>query len=207
MTGSLIFSVSGDKCQARLNCYANTDSQIIPILVPSPSPSNTPIYTNITSQPRTLHYHSLTQWGGFIKRRGGSLWLGLCLLGPASSRVLGKVYISSYSYWQWQLTRMREKKEFEPANRGSVFLLQSGCRATAWQCWLPVIADAGLQSKCSNRIITDNKYHLTHHTEFVNKQLFNFSPLKLVGFHLKFSLIFLFRWINNVCVPMICLWR
>ena len=36
---SLIFSVSGDKCQARLNCYANTDSQIIPILVPSPSPS------------------------------------------------------------------------------------------------------------------------------------------------------------------------
>ena len=46
---SLIFSVSGDKCQARLNCYANTDSQIIPILVPSPSPSNTPIYTNIIS--------------------------------------------------------------------------------------------------------------------------------------------------------------
>ena len=30
---SLIFSVSGDKCRARLNCYANTDSQIIPILV------------------------------------------------------------------------------------------------------------------------------------------------------------------------------
>ena len=107
-----------------------------------------------------------------------------------SSTVLRNCEISGYSYWQWQLTRMREKKEFEPANRGSVFLLQSGCKATAWQCWLPVIAGAGLQSKCSNRIITDSKYHLTHHTEFVNKQLFNFSPLKLVGFHLNFSLIF-----------------
>ena len=54
---SLIFSVSGDKCQARLNCYANTDSQIIPILVPSPSPSNTSI-----SPPHWLHYQSLAHW-------------------------------------------------------------------------------------------------------------------------------------------------
>ena len=86
---SLIFSVSGDKCRDRLNCYANTDRRIIPILFPSPSQLISPLQMKSDSMTLLINF-----------RQRAELSQGICTF-PWN------VSISSYTYWH--LTWVRER--------------------------------------------------------------------------------------------------
>ena len=76
---SLIFCVSGDICQDRLNCYANTESEIRPILVP------------LTFTFITIQLSSLRNWltGDMLKPiRPGEVYLFQYLYFPRNVRIL-----------------------------------------------------------------------------------------------------------------------
>ena len=122
---SLIFSVSSDKCRDRLNCYANTDRRIIPILFSSPSQLISPLQMKSDSMTLLINF-----------RQRAELSQCICTFS-------WNVSISSYTYWH--LTWVREEKESGGSNGVTVLdRVRQGSH-----CW-PVLVPGYTSSAACN---------------------------------------------------------